>query len=192
MNRLLPIDPQQMSDAQRLVYDRIANGPRKGVRGPLAIWLHRPQLAECSQALGRYCRYDSSLEPRLSELAILLMGRHWLAEYEWAAHKPFALEAGLAPEIIDAIRDGVEPAFKKADELLVYRFIRELHAQRGISDALYSEFTNLLGNDAVVDLVGIAGYYTLISMTIKVFEVPPPAGAAPELPTHLSEGISHD
>lgn len=192
MNRLLPIDPQQMSDAQRLVYDRIANGPRKGVRGPLAIWLHRPQLAECSQALGRYCRYDSSLEPRLSELAILLMGRHWLAEYEWAAHKPFALEAGLAPEIIDAIRDGVEPDFKKTDEVLVYRFIRELHAQRSISDALYSEFANLLGNDAIVDLVGIAGYYTLISMTIKVFEVPPPAGVAPELPTQLSEGTSHD
>jgi 4-carboxymuconolactone decarboxylase len=186
MNRLSPIDPQQLSDAQRLVYDRIANGPRKGVRGPLAIWLHRPQLAECSQALGRYCRYDSSLEPRLSELAILLMGRHWLAEYEWAAHKPFALEAGLAPEIIDAIRDGIEPDFKNADEVLVYRFIRELHAQRGISDQLYSQFTQLLGDDAIVDLVGIAGYYTLISMTIKVFEVPAPAGVAPELPTHTS------
>lgn len=186
MNRLPPIDPQQLNDAQRVVYDRIANGPRKGVRGPLAIWLHRPELAECAQALGRYCRYDSCLEPRLSELAILLMGRHWLAEYEWAAHKPFALEAGLAPEIIDSIRDGKEPSFQKADEALVYRFVRELHDTRGISDGLYKEFIELLGNDAAVDLVGIAGYYTLISMTIKVFEVPPPAGVAPELPTTLN------
>lgn len=186
MNRLPPIDPNNLSDAQRPVYDRIANGPRKGVRGPLAIWLHRPELAECAQALGRYCRYDTCLEPRLSELAILMMGRHWLAEYEWAAHKPFALEAGLAPDIIDAIRDDQQPAFENADEALVYRFIRELHAHREISSSLYTEFTELLGTDAAVDLVGIAGYYTLISMTIKVFEVPPPAGATPELPTTLS------
>ena len=186
MNRLPPIDPHQLNDTQRVVYDRIANGPRKGVRGPLAIWLHRPELAECAQALGRYCRYDSSLEPRLSELAILLMGRHWLAEYEWAAHKPFALEAGLAPEVIDAIRDGKAPNFHNADEALVYRFVRELHDTRCMSDGLYNEFIEQLGNDAAVDLVGIAGYYTLISMTIKVFEVPPPAGVASELPTTLN------
>jgi 4-carboxymuconolactone decarboxylase len=183
MNRLPPIDPHHLNDAQRAVYDRIANGPRKGVRGPLALWLHRPELAECAQALGRYCRYDSCLEPRLSELAILLMGRHWLAEYEWAAHKPFALDAGLAPAIIDAIRDGEEPVFSRPDEALVYRFIRELHDTRRVSDDLYQAFTALLGNEAAVDLVGIAGYYTLISMTIKVFEVPPPVGVAPELPT---------
>jgi 4-carboxymuconolactone decarboxylase len=186
MNRLPPIDPNNLSDAQRPVYERIANGPRKGVRGPLAIWLHRPELAECAQALGRYCRYDTCLDPRLSELAILMMGRHWLAEYEWAAHKPFALEAGLAPQIIDAIRDDLPPAFENPDEALVYRFIRELHAQRAISDDLYAEFTALLGTDAAVDLVGIAGYYSLISMTIKVFEVPPPAGATAELPTTLN------
>lgn len=190
MNRLPAIDPQHLTDAQHAVYERIANGPRKGVRGPLAIWLHRPELAECAQALGRYCRYDSCLEPRLSELAILLMGRHWLAEYEWAAHKPFALEAGLAPEIIDAIRDGEAPAFNKPDETLVYRFIRELHDSRAISDGLYQEFIKVLGNDAAVDLVGIAGYYTLISMTIKVFEVPPPAGVMPELPTTLNLRIT--
>lgn len=186
MNRLPPIDPQNLSETQRVVYDRIANGPRKGVRGPLAIWLHRPELAECAQALGRYCRYDSCLDPRLSELAILLLGRHWIAEYEWAAHKPFALEAGLALDIIDAIRDGRNPDFKNADEALVYRFVRELHDQRNVSDEVYREFTQLLGTDAAVDLVGIAGYYTLISMTIKVFEVPPPAGVAPELPATLN------
>lgn len=192
MNRLPPIDPHHLNEAQRAVHDRIANGPRKGVRGPLAIWLHRPALAECAQALGRYCRYDSCLEPRLSELAILLMGRHWLAEYEWAAHKPFALEAGLAPAIIDAIRDGEEPVFTRPDEALVYRFIRELHDTRNVSDELYQAFTALLGDEAAVDLVAIAGYYTLISMTIKVFEVPPPAGVAPELPTPSHRGSQHD
>lgn len=186
MNRLKAIDPDHLNQAQGVIYDAIATGPRKGVRGPLAIWLHRPELAQCAQNLGRYCRYDSSLEPRLSELAILLLGRHWLAEYEWAAHKPFALEAGLSPAVIDAIRDDRQPAFEHEDEALVYAFIRQLHDTRQVDDHLYQGISRVLGETAVVDLVGIAGYYTLISMTIKVFEVPPPAGVAPELPTRLS------
>ncbi|EXF93376.1 4-carboxymuconolactone decarboxylase [Pseudomonas fluorescens HK44] len=186
MNRLKAIDPDHLNQAQRVIYDAIATGPRKGVRGPLAIWLHRPELAQCAQSLGRYCRYDSSLEPRLSELAILLLGRHWLAEYEWAAHKPFALEAGLSPAVIDAIRDDRQPAFEHEDEALVYAFIRQLHDTRQVDDHLYQDISRVLGETAVVDLVGIAGYYTLISMTIKVFEVPPPVGVAPELPTRLS------
>lgn len=182
MSRISPIDPERLDAEQRAVYDAIASGPRKGVRGPLAVWLHRPQLADRAQALGRYCRYDSKLPPRLSELAILLMGRHWLAEYEWAAHKPFALEAGLSLAVIDAIRDGREPDFAQRDEALVYAFIRQLHARHAIDDALYADLEREIGQDALVDLVGVAGYYTLISMTIKVFEVPPPAGAIPELP----------
>jgi 4-carboxymuconolactone decarboxylase len=186
MNRLGAIDPDNLTDAQRAIHDAIASGPRKGVRGPLAIWLHRPELAQCAQNLGRYCRYDSSIEPRLSELAILMMGRHWLAEYEWAAHKPFALEAGLTPAVINAIRDGREPAFEQQDEALVYAFIRQLHAQRKVDDELYQAISQTLGETALVDLVGIAGYYTLISMTIKVFEVPPPTGLPPELPLSLA------
>jgi 4-carboxymuconolactone decarboxylase len=183
MSRIPPIDPAHLDDEQRAVYDAIASGPRKGVRGPLAVWLHRPRLADRAQALGRYCRYDSSLPPRLSELAIMLMGRHWLAEYEWAAHKPFALEAGLATDVIDAIRDGHPPAFARRDEALVYAFMEQLHARRAIADTLYADLEREIGRDGLVDLVGVAGYYTLISMTIKVFDVPPPAGATPELPT---------
>lgn len=186
MNRLGAIDPEHLDEAQRTIHDAIASGPRQGVRGPLAIWLHRPELAQCAQRLGRYCRYDSSIEPRLSELVILMMGRHWLAEYEWAAHKPFALQAGLAAEVIDAIREGREPAFTQPDEALVYAFIRQLHERRQVDDSLYQSISQTLGETALVDLVGIAGYYTLISMTIKVFEVPPPAGVAPELPTSLA------
>ena len=182
MARLSPIDPTQLDSEQRAVYDAIASGPRKGVRGPLAVWLHRPQLADRSQALGRYCRYDSSVPARLSELAIMFMGRHWLAEYEWAAHKPFALEAGVSNEVIDAIRDGNTPPFVRRDEQLLFTFLTQLHAQRKVDDAVYQELVEEIGKDGVVDLVGIAVYYTLISMTIKVFEVPPPQGVAPELP----------
>lgn len=184
MPRISPLIPEELTGEQRDAYEAIASGPRKGVRGPLAVWLHRPKLASCAQELGRYCRYDSSVPPRLSELVVLLMGRHWLAEYEWAAHKPFALEAGLAADVIDAIRDGLEPRFVHRDEALVYAFVRQLHADKRIADALYADLVEVLGEGAVVDLVGIAGYYTLISMTINVFEVPPPAGVARELPSH--------
>lgn len=184
--RIDPINPDQLDAQQRRVYDAIANGPRGGVRGPLAVWLRRPQLADCAQALGRYCRYDSSLPARLSELAIMMMGRHWLAEYEWAAHKPFALQSGLSPAVIDALRDGTTPPFAQQDEALVYAFINQLHGRRAVDDELYAQAVAQLGEGGVVDLVGIAGYYTLISMTIKAFQVPPPVNATPELPTELN------
>jgi 4-carboxymuconolactone decarboxylase len=151
------------------------------VRGPLAVWLHRPELAATAQALGRYCRYETTLPPRLSELAILVLGRTWSAEYEWWAHKPIAIKAGLAEAVADAIRDRRPPPFEREDEALVYEFMTTLHAERAIPDALYARATALLGTDGVIDLVGIAGYYTLISMTIKVFNLMPPAGSPCEM-----------
>ena len=183
MTRLADLDPATMTDAQKEVFDAIASGPRKGVRGPLAVWLHRPELARQAQALGRYCRYDSSLPPRLSELAILVLASVWQAEYEWYAHKPIALEAGIDPAAVEAIRTGATPVFRQADEEIVHRFVVELHRERRVSNATYAQAVALLGEGRVVDLVGIAGYYTLISMTINVFEVTPPAGVAPELGT---------
>jgi len=183
MSRLAPLDTTKLDAHQQAIYDAIASGPRKGVRGPLAVWLRHASLAEHAQALGRYCRYDTCLDPRLSELAILLLGRHWLAEYEWAAHKPFALEAGLALQVIDSIRDGVRPSFMKVDEELVYDFVTTLHTERNVDDDLYKRAVAVLGEDGVIDLTAVFGYHSLISVTIKVFDIPPHAGGAPELPT---------
>lgn len=181
MSRLAPPDPANLTPEQRRVYDAIASGPRGQVRGPLAIWLHRPGLADRAQALGQYCRYDSSLPPRLSELAILVTAKLWRAEFEWWAHKQHALKAGLDPAVIDAIRDGAEPAFENADEALVYRFSTTLNRERAVPDDLYREAVAILGAGGVVDLTGILGYYALISMTLKVFEVEPPADAPREM-----------
>ncbi|POF28968.1 carboxymuconolactone decarboxylase family protein [Roseibium marinum] len=181
MTRLPPVDPENLTPRQKEVFEAIRSGPRGKVRGPLAVWLNRPDLADRAQALGRYCRYDSLLPPRLSELAILATARVWMSEYEWAAHKPVALKAGIAPRIVEAIRTGGEPVFDEADEEIVYRFSKTLHTERRVSDALYKQAVDLLGEEAVVDLTGILGYYTLISMTINVFEVPPPEGLPPEL-----------
>ena len=175
MTRLPAPQKPDMTRAQRDVHDRIASGPRGGVRGPLAIWLHRPELADRAQHLGRYCRYDSSLPPRLSELAILTTARIWDAAYEWQTHLPHARSAGLAEEIIEALSRDENPRFAAEDEELVYLFTRELNLQRSVSGPLFETTLSCLGRDATVDLVGVLGYYSLISMTIKAFEVPPTA-----------------
>ncbi len=179
MSRIAPLLPENMTDRQKQVYDVVASGPRGGVRGPLAIWLNRPDLADHAQALGRYCRYDTLLSPRLSELAILTTARLWRSEFEWAAHKPLGLMAGLTPDVIEAIRTSRQPTFELEDEAIVYAFAQRLHTERQIDDELYARTISVLGADAVVDLTGILGYYTLISMTINVFAVQPPNGAEP-------------
>lgn len=179
--RIAPTDYDALNDAQRAIYDAIASGPRGGVRGPLAIWLTRPDLAATAQALGAYCRYGTSLTADLSELLIMMTGRLWSAEYEWAAHKPFALKAGLSAAQLDQIRHELEPLGLSAPQQAVYDFATELLQTRHVSDATYSRAVEKLGQDGVVDMVGILGYYTLISMTINAFHVPPPEGATPEV-----------
>lgn len=181
MSRLSMPDKSTFSEHQQRVYDAIAGGPRGRVRGPLAVWLHRPGLAEHAQALGQYCRYDSSLPPRLSELAILTMAVAWKAEFEWWAHKPIALQAGVSPQVVEALRKGVEIPFEKDDERIVHAFVKSLVETRHVPDTLYQEAVQVLGEGMVVDLVGVAGYYTLISMTLKVFEIEPPEGEVREL-----------
>lgn len=181
MTRLTMPDASTFSDHQQRVHDAIVSGPRGRVRGPLAVWLHRPGLAENAQALGQYCRYDSSLPPRLSELAILTMAVAWRAEFEWWAHKPIALKAGVAADVVEALRRGGDIPFVKDDERVVHAFITALVERRHVPDALYREAVDLLGDGMVVDLVGLAGYYTLISMTLKAFEIEPPEGEVREL-----------
>ncbi len=179
--RLPPLDRDHMNDEQKRVYDIIASGPRGRVRGPLAVWLNRPELAETAQALGAYCRYGSSLEPRLSELAILTMARLWSSEFEWWAHKPIALRAGLDPSIVEALRIGAVPSFDDSEAEIVYRVITTLNNDRTLGATLYDEALRILGKDRLVDLVGLAGYYTLISMTINAFGVELPDGEQAEL-----------
>ena len=161
---------------QRRVYDAIVAGPRGQVQGPLKVWLQSAQLADRAQALGAFCRFGTSLPPRLSELAIITMGAHWRAGFEWFAHAPLAIKAGIDPDPVAAIRTGKPPKFAQPDETAVYAFAHELLTTREVSDATYQEALARLGKKGVVELTGILGYYGLISMTIKAFEVPLPAG----------------
>ena len=176
------LDESSLTAEQTRVYDQIRSGPRGEVRGPLRIWLISPDLAERAQALGAYCRYGTELPPLLSELAILVTGAYWRAGFEWAAHAPIAAKAGLAPEVIEALRTGREPVFADEKQAIVHAFARELHRNRQVSDDAYERAVRALGLKAVVELVGVLGYYTLISMTINAFHVPLPDGAPEPFP----------
>lgn len=179
--RLPALDPAGLTPEQKAIHDAIASGPRGKVQGPLAVWLNSPGLADNAQRLGAFCRFGTSLEPRLSELAILVTGRVWTAQFEWAVHKPIALKAGLSEAVVEAIRTRRTPPFEKADERVVHDFARALHVDRKVPQELYDEAVSVLGTTAVVDLVGILGYYTLISMTINAFNVPLEGGFVAEL-----------
>ncbi len=174
--RAPPLDAAHLTDEQRVVYEAISAGPRGSVRGPLAVWLQSPQLAERAQELGAFGRYGSSLPPRLSELAICTMAGYWRAGYEWFAHADIARRAGVADSILEALRTGTVPQFVAADEQVVYQFAHELLTTRRVSQPTWDEAQALLGMRTVVDLVGVLGYYSLISMTINAFEIPVPAG----------------
>lgn len=176
--RIPDLSPEEMPPEQRNVYDAILSGPRGVVEGPLRVWLNSPELANHAQRLGAFCRYGTTLRPELSELAILVMGAFWKAGFEWHVHAPIAVKAGVDPAAAEAIRRGEEPTFDKPDAMAVYVFARELLTERRVSDATYRRTFDALGRRGLVELVGILGYYSLISMTIVAFEVPVPDGAA--------------
>ncbi|WP_202075741.1 carboxymuconolactone decarboxylase family protein [Pseudooceanicola pacificus] len=171
--RLSPPDPAAYTPRQQEVHDMIVASPRGRVVGPLALWLNRPELAAGATALGTYLRYNTALSPLLSELAIITTARCWNAEFEWFAHKKLALEAGLDPAIADAIRDRQTPSFADEEQEVVFLFTQATMEQRRTDDALYARTLKALGQDRLVDLVGLIGYYSFVSVTLNNFNVLP-------------------
>jgi 4-carboxymuconolactone decarboxylase len=167
-----------MTEAQQRVYQAIAGGPRGGVRGPFNALLRSPELADRVQKVGEYLRFDSSLPPRLNELAILINARFWDSKYEWYAHRPLAEKSGLAPAIADDLARNARPSRMQPDETVVYDFCTALHTTHAVDDAIFARAVAVLGERGVMDLIGVSGYYTLVSMVLNVAEVPLPAGAA--------------
>lgn len=178
--RLPDVEDGPLTDRQRKVIEAIRNGPRGAVEGPLRIWVHSPELADRAQALGRFVRFDSTLSPVQSELAILVTARIWSSGFEWAHHAPIALREGLGAAAIEAIAMARRPAFEDDRLAAILDFAVELHRDRRIGTATFDAARALIGDAGVVDLTGICGYYTLISMTINAFEVPD--GDGPSLP----------
>jgi 4-carboxymuconolactone decarboxylase len=169
----------EMSEAQRKVYKDIAFGPRGGVRGPFNALLRSPELADRAQKLGEWARYRSSLPEKLKEFAILVTARYWSAQYEWYAHRALALKAGLGPSIADDLALGERPAGMSDEEAAVHDFCKELHENKTVSDSAYEAIAKRFGERGVVDLIGVIGYYTLVSMILNVERHPLPDGAPP-------------
>jgi 4-carboxymuconolactone decarboxylase len=176
MPRLAPIDLAKLSPEQKKVADAIVSGPRGGLRGPFEPWLRSPVLADRAQKLGEYCRFNNSLPRDLSELAICLIGRHFKAQFEFYAHARLAKEAGLSADIVEAIRVRATPPFKRDVEKIVYDFVTEYLDTNRVAATNYKRAVDAFGEQGVVDLVGVCGYYMLVSMTLNVFEVPLPPG----------------
>lgn len=176
MPRLAPLDLDKLTPEQKRVADEIVAGPRGGMRGPFESWLRSPGLADPAQKLGAHVRFGTSLPRDLSELAIILTGRHWRANFEFWAHARLAAQVGIAPEVIEAVRTGSPPAFSDDRQRLVYDFVTELLANQRVSDPTYARALEAFGEQGLIDLVGTVGYYSLVSMTLDVFDVTVPEG----------------
>src|SRR5882757_7934768 len=178
--RLPVIDEPQMNDAQRALMDAIRSGPRGASitpRGPFAVWMHAPEFGQIAQPVGGFCRYQTSLPARLSEFAILCTARLWRAQYEWFAHEPLADKAGVKAKTIQDLKAGRKPAAAPKDERAIYDFVQELYKTKRVSDRTYKKLHGMLGDKAMVELVGLLGYYVMISFTLNVFQMMPPADA---------------
>jgi 4-carboxymuconolactone decarboxylase len=175
--RVAVLAEEALAPEQRALIDSIRSGPRGGsigIRGPFAVFLHAPAFGELAQQLGGFCRYNTGVSPRLSEFAILVTAKLWRAQYEWYAHVPQAERAGVKPATIRELHAGREPKSAPQDERAIYDFIQELYKTRRVSDKNYKRVNAILGDAATVELVGILGYYVLISMILNVFRMAPP------------------
>jgi 4-carboxymuconolactone decarboxylase len=177
--RLPAIPAEKLSPAQQALVESIRSGPRgqaTQIRGPFAVFLHSPDYGQLAQQLGGYCRLGTKVPPRLSEFAILLTAKLWRSQYEWFAHVPHAERAGIKPETIRALHAGRAPKSAPKDERAVYDFVKELYGRKRVEDKTYARLHALLGDEAMVELVGILGYYVLIAMSLNVFRMGPPEG----------------
>lgn len=177
MARLQPIAPDELDNAQKEV---AGIRPERMATGPFTVWLRRPELAAIISQLMRYMRRGGlTLEPRLTELAILVAARAWTAQFAWYAHEPQAVENGIKQDVIEAIRHRRTPQFDKPDEAVVYALTSELAANQKVSDGTYAEALAILGEGKLVDLVNLFGFYMMIATNLVTFEVEIPTENLP-------------
>ncbi len=174
--RMPPLAPEQMDAAQKAAADALIAGPRKAVLGPFIPLLRSPELLDRLQKVGEYLRFQSALETRINEFVMLLVSRRWTQQFEWCTHYPLALKAGVSVEVLDALAEGRRPQGMAPDEALAYDFCDELERTRGVSDATYARAVEVFGERGVLDLLGLIGYFTTVSMVMNVARTPPAAG----------------
>jgi 4-carboxymuconolactone decarboxylase len=181
-DRFAPLTWEQLTPAQKTMVEDLLAGSRTSLGGPFNAFLRSPDMGNLAQKLGEYVRFRSALPRRLNEMAILLTAKWWSAQYEWYAHKPLALNAGLSEAVIDDIQAGRRPTAMQPDEAVVYDVSTEMRERRRVSDATFDAATRLLGEQGVMDLVAAMGYYDLVSITLNLDRYPLPEGADAPFP----------
>ena len=179
--RLKLLSPGEMSAEQKGTYDESIAGKRGAAPAPMMAWLNSPEMARHATRLGAVLRFDTMFPAKLSEIAILVTARHWSSHYEWFAHKRLALKGGMDPKIIDDIRDRRTPHFDDTRARMIYDVARSLHEAHGLSKPLYDEAIDVLTLRGLVEIIGLCGHYTMVSMTLNTFEFDLPGGEVSEL-----------
>ncbi len=179
--RLKLLSPGEMNPDQKQTYDELIASKRGRPPPPMMAWLNSPEMARHATRLGAVLRFDTQFSAKLSEIAILVTARHWTSHYEWYAHKRLALNAGMDPRIIEDIRDRRTPHFDDPKGQVIYDLSRSLHEGHGVSKALYDEAVKVIGERGIVEIIGLCGYYTMVSMTLNTFEFELPQGEVSEL-----------
>ena len=180
-DRMPPIPAEKMTAAQRAAVADFKAARSVDISGPFIPLLRSPDVMNRARAMGDYLRYKSALPPRLSEFVILLTARRWTQQYEWNAHQPLALQGGLSADVVKAVADGRRPDRMAEDEEAVYAMWDELQKDQSVSDATYARAIAKLGEQGVIDALGITGYYTMLAMVMNTTRTPLPAGVKPPL-----------
>jgi 4-carboxymuconolactone decarboxylase len=182
--RFGPLKADELNPAQKAWADLIAAPPRNArfANPPYRAYIRNPELATRLSALSDYLRWNTSLPPRLSEFAILITARQWTAQYEWFAHYPLAIKAGLDPKIAGDLAAGNRPGGMRADEAAVYDLATELYRDKKVSDPTYGAALKQFGERGIMDVIGIIGYYDLVSMTLITMQATAPDNSVAPLP----------
>jgi 4-carboxymuconolactone decarboxylase len=182
MRRLSELDEALLTKQQREIITEAAGGLRGRMPAQMAAWIASPVMADRAQKLGEFLRYRTQLGSLLSELAILVTARFWTSQYEWYVHAPIGREAGLAESVIEAIRERRIPDFaEEEDQRIVYEVACSIHEHHGLDDTLFQQANDILGAQCLAELVGLLGYYTLVSMTLNVYGIDVPENAVDPL-----------
>ena len=175
----LPMPPAgSLDEAQRVAAQALIDGPRKGVYGPFVPLLRSPELLDRVATLGEHLRFQSALDARIRELGICVAARHVSNQFEWVMHAPLAVKAGVSPEAIEALRQGIRPRGLAPDEEDALDFAQELLTRHGVSDPTYQSALARWGERGVVELTTLLGYFAMVSWLMNVARTPPPAGTA--------------
>ncbi len=180
-DRFKPMTWDQMNDAQKKMTVDTLTGPRRGLGGPFNVLLRSPEMGDLAMKFGEYSRFRPGVPAKLRELAIIVTARHWTAQFEWNAHRNAAAQAGLSADIITAIANRKRPVGMQPDEEAVYNFANELLETKQVSDATFQSVKDRFGEKGVVDIIGVMGWYQMVSMLLNVDRYPLPNGATPEL-----------